>query len=231
MPLWALNFLRPFVRFACRVFFRIDFRGQEYIPLEGPLIITPNHVTYADPFWVSIPVRRRIFYMTWNKVFEIPILASLARMLGAFPVRLDAADRAAVERALRLLQKGLAVMIFPEGGRSDDGRLRRFRFGAFRLAIATGAPLLPVTINGGLEVWPRKRLLPRTGTIRVEFHPPIYPAVAGGADPEQIRQETVRLASAVRALIESTLNPAPEPRLNGHDLESCGGGAEGGGPL
>ncbi|PYO55398.1 MAG: hypothetical protein DMD83_19875 [Candidatus Rokuibacteriota bacterium] len=121
---------RPALWLGARTYFRMRFEGVPHIPPSGPLIIVPNHVTYADPVLVSIPVRRPVYYMAWNVLFGVPGLAWLIRRLRAFPVEIESADPKAAREAVRLLQAGAAVMIFPEGGRSPDGRLQRFKPGA-----------------------------------------------------------------------------------------------------
>ena len=97
-------------------------------------------------------------------------------------------------------------MIFPEGGRSPDGRLQRFKPGAFRLACSLGAPIVPVTIVGGHESWPPQRILPRPGRITIVYHPPIEPA--SGVPPRVAAPE---LARQVRAVIASRLPSHQRP--------------------
>ena len=173
-----LNVLRPAVWLGARAYFGVRFEGVGNIPAAGPLIIVANHVTYADPVLVSIPVRRPVHYMAWNALFAVPGLAWLIRRLRAFPVEIESADPRATREALRLLQAGEAVMIFPEGGRSLDGRLQRFKPGAFRLACSLGIPMLPVTIVGGHESWPPGRILPRPGRLTIPYHSPMTPPVS-----------------------------------------------------
>ena len=127
------------------------------------MIITPNHQTYADPPLVSIPVCRPVYYMAWSRLFEIPGLSWLIRRLRAFPVRLESRDSRAAREAVRLLEAREALMIFPEGGRSPDGSVQPFKLGAFRLAVARGVPVLPVTIEGGTRAWPPGRALAQAG--------------------------------------------------------------------
>ena len=151
MRFW-IAVLSPFVWLFCRLFFKIKFFGVENIPPQGACIITPNHVTYADPIWITIPVKRRIYYMAWDKPFRIPVLGLLMRMFGAFPVNLDvAADASAQREAIELLRNGSALVIFPEGGRTRTGKLMPFKMGAFRMALAHGVPIVPVSIEGGYE--------------------------------------------------------------------------------
>src|SRR5712692_7335314 len=73
------------MRALCRVYFGLELVGVEHIPGSGPLIITPNHQTYADPPLVSIPVRRPVYYMAWSRLFEVPVFGRLIRLLRAFP--------------------------------------------------------------------------------------------------------------------------------------------------
>ena len=130
MMRFLIFLLKPFVWWFCRLVFKIEFHGVDNIPLEGACIITPNHVTYADPIWITIPMPRRIYYMAWNKPFRIPILGLLMRMFGAFPVNLDvAADASAQREAIEALRKGRALVMFPEGGRTKTGKLMPFKDG------------------------------------------------------------------------------------------------------
>jgi 1-acyl-sn-glycerol-3-phosphate acyltransferase len=166
----VLDLFRPAFRGLCRAYFGLEFRGVEHIPLDGPLLIVPNHQTYADPPLVTIPIRRPVFYMAWSRLFTIPVFASFIRRLRAFPVDIDRRDGQAVREAVRLLRAGEALMIFPEGGRTPDGTLQPFKLGAFRMAVTHGTPVLPVTIVGGWEAWPPNRTLPRRRRITITYH-------------------------------------------------------------
>jgi 1-acyl-sn-glycerol-3-phosphate acyltransferase len=194
------------MRLATRLYFRLRLDGVHHIPLDGPLLITPNHVTYADPPLVSIPVRRPVYYMAWDALFRIPGLSWLIRCLRAFPVDIESADPRAAREAVRLLQAGEAVMIFPEGGRSPDGRLQRFKPGAFRLACSLQVPVLPVTIVGGHESWPPGRVLPRPGRITIHYHPAMKPPAGG-----DLRVAARAFADQVRDVIASGLPPHQQP--------------------
>jgi 1-acyl-sn-glycerol-3-phosphate acyltransferase len=203
----VLDLFRPAVRACCRLYFGLELRGAEHVPLTGPAIIVPNHQTYADPPLVTIPVRRPVYYMAWDRLFGIPGFGLLIRRLRAFPVDIEARDSAALRHVLRILKAGEAVMIFPEGERTRDGRLAPFKLGAFRLAVSTGAPVVPVTIAGGHECWPPGQWLPRPGRIRITYHPPL------GADPRLDQRAAARaLADATRAAIVSALSLQPDGR-------------------
>jgi 1-acyl-sn-glycerol-3-phosphate acyltransferase len=198
----VLDAFRPLVRAASRLYFGLELRGVEHIPAHGPLVVVPNHQTFADPVLVTIPIRRRVYYMAWRRLFQIPVLGGFIRLLRAFPVDLDARDPAAVREARRrLVDEDAVVMIFPEGGRSKDGTLGRFHMGAFRLAASLGVPALPVTIAGGHESWPPGRRLPRRGRITITYHPPL--SIDAGADPRAAARD---LAERARAVIASALS-------------------------
>lgn len=196
----------PFVWVIGRAYFGVRFEGVENIPKAGSLIIASNHVTYADPPLVTLATRRPVYFMAWNRLFDVPLFGRLIRFLRAFPLVTESADPGAVRGAARLLKAGQAVMIFPEGGRTLDGRLQRFKPGAFRLACSLGAPILPVTIIGGHESWPPQRLIPRPGRITIVYHPPVAPEP--GAPPRVAAPE---LARRVRAAIASRLPPHQQP--------------------
>jgi 1-acyl-sn-glycerol-3-phosphate acyltransferase len=208
----VIDVFRPALRLGARVYFGLRFEGVQHIPVSGPLLIVPNHVTYADPPLVSIPVRRPVHYMAWNALFEVRGLAWLIRRLRAFPVELEAADPRATREAVRLLQSGEAVMIFPEAGRSPDGRLGHFKPGAFRLACSLGVPVLPVTIVGGHESWPPGRALPRPGRLTITYHPLIAPR----AGPD-VKAAAHALAKHVRHVVASGLPAHQRPASDGSD--------------
>jgi 1-acyl-sn-glycerol-3-phosphate acyltransferase len=213
----VIDVFRPALRLGARVYFGLRFEGIQHIPVSGPLLIVPNHVTYADPTLVTIPVRRPVHYMAWNALFDVPGLAWLIRRLRAFPVELETADPRAAREAVRLLQSGEAVMIFPEAGRSPDGRLGRFKPGAFRLACSLGVPVLPVTIVGGHESWPPGRVLPRPGRLTITYHPLIAPR----AGPD-VKAAARALAKHVRHVVASGLPAHQRPAADGSDVGQTG---------
>jgi len=210
-----LDVFRPAVWLGARAYFGVRFEGVRHIPPSGPLIIVANHVTYVDPVLVSIPVRRPVHYMAWNVLFGVPGLAWLIRCLRAFPVEIESADPRATREAVRLLQAGEAVMIFPEGGRSPDGRLQRFKPGAFRLACSLGVPVLPVTIVGGHESWPPGRALPRPGRLSITYHPLITPP-----DVRDVKAAARVLAPKVHGVVASALPAHQRPRPEGAEAVS-----------
>ena len=196
----VLDLWRPWFHRFCRFYFALQLRGTEHIPTTGALIVVPNHQTYADPPLVTIPIRRPVYYMAWSRLFDIPGFGRLIRLLRAFPVELESRDPRAARHAARLVQAGEVLMIFPEGGRSLDGAVGRFKTGAFRLAVSFAVPVLPVTIAGGHESWPPGRILPRRHPVTITYHAPLHP------DPTLEPREAARdLAARTKTIIESAL--------------------------
>lgn len=181
--MWFLEACRPGVRAAARGLFRIRFEGVENVPTTGAVVITPNHVSFMDPILITIPIRRPLHYMALEPFFRVRGLGALMRWARAFPIQETERDSPAIRRALDILRRGEPLVIFPEGGLSRDGRLQAFRPGAFRIALARGAPVIPVTIAGAYESWPAGRRMPRPGRITITYHPPLDDtALPPGAD-------------------------------------------------
>ncbi|HEV8640176.1 MAG TPA: lysophospholipid acyltransferase family protein [Methylomirabilota bacterium] len=202
----VIDLFRPAMMALARLYFGLEVRGTKNIPATGAVLITPNHQTYADPPLTSLPIRRPVHYMAWNRLFAVPLFGWVIRRLRAFPVEIESADPRAAREAVRLLQAGEAVMIFPEAGRSLDGTVARFRLGAFRLAASLGVPVLPVTIAGGHDAWPPGRALPRPGRITITYHPLVHPDRAL-APREAARQLAERAYVAITGALP-TRSPA-----------------------
>ena len=206
---FVIEVLRPIALLLSRFLFKVKFYGVENVPEEGACILTPNHESFADPIWITIPIKRRVRYMAWERFFRIPILGRIMRVFGAFPVKLETTDTAAQKEAIDLMKKGSLLVIFPEGGRTRNGKLMPFKAGAFRLALTHGVPIVPVTIDGGYHIWSVHRLLPRPGKLTVTYHQPIYiEKLSEGAGKIELKEQARNLAKQTRTVVASVLDPA-----------------------
>jgi len=219
MMRFLINMLTPFVWWFCRLAFKIEFHGVDNIPREGACIITPNHITYADPIWITIPMPRRVYYMAWHKPFRIPVLGLLMRMFGAFPVNLDvAADASAQREAIEMIRRNRALVIFPEGGRTRTLKLMPFKMGAFRLALTHGVPIVPVTIKGAEKIWPVGKIFPRTGKLMITYHPAIeVQRLPEEASRSELKEKARALARQTHDVVASALDPSSLPESTAGD--------------
>lgn len=208
---WVFNLSRLLLYAFCKLYFRIEFEGQAQVPPTGPVIVAPNHVSYLDPIWVSLPLRRQLVYMTWDRMTRLPLLGPLIRAFGAFPVNTEIGDRGALKYSLRHLRAAGGLVIFPEGSRTRDGRLQEFKPGVIKLALETAAPIVPVTINGGYRAFAPHHHFPRPYKVKIIYHAPI--TVTTPADASQakqaLRDEAARLQSLVATALPSDALPVP----------------------
>src|SRR6201995_5212510 len=168
------------VRILFQPFFRIYFRmeriGREHIPARGPVIIASNHRSFLDPFVIACMPRRPMYYVAKKEIFAWPVLAWLLSALGAFPVDRGAGDADFIDTAKAILGRGDIVLIFPEGTRTRPGTLGRPKRGVGRLALETGAPVVPIAVIGTEAVRRGWRIRPHNVRIRAG-RPLTFPAV------------------------------------------------------
>jgi 1-acyl-sn-glycerol-3-phosphate acyltransferase len=168
-PLYAV--IRALALAFMRVWFRLRISGAEHIPAEGPAIVAPNHKSFWDSFFVAAATRRHVRYMGKVELFGGSWGRLLVR-LGAFPVRRGEADADALETARTILRQGGLLALFPEGTRiRDPEQLGSPRRGAGRLALETGAPLVPAAITGSDRLFLGP--FPKPKRVQVAFAEPI----------------------------------------------------------
>jgi glycerol-3-phosphate dehydrogenase (NAD(P)+) len=148
------------------VYFRMQRIGREHIPSRGPVIIAANHRSFLDPFVIACMARRPMYYVAKKEIFAWPWLAWLLSALGAFPVDRGARDEEMIETARAILGRGDIVLIFPEGTRTRPGTLGQPKRGVGRLALETGAPVVPVAVIGTEAVRRGWRIRPHKVRIR-----------------------------------------------------------------
>jgi glycerol-3-phosphate dehydrogenase (NAD(P)+) len=166
--------VNPFVYWVARavlqpfflVYFRLKRTGMEHIPKEGALIIASNHRSFMDPWAIGMMLRRPVYYVAKTELFRRRTVAWLLSSLGAFPVDRGHGDRDAMDAARRILERGDVVVIFPEGTRTRPGALGTPKRGVGRLALETGAPVVPVALIGTEAVRKGWRIRPHKVSIR-----------------------------------------------------------------
>ena len=138
-----------------RAIMKLRFEGVDHIPAEGAFLIVMNHQSNLDPLLLHTYCPRLLFTMTKSSAFRNPVMRWIEPRVGAFPTRRYQVDPQAVRVALRFLDEGQAVAVFPEGERSWDAKLQNLRPGTIRLILKAGVPVIPCGVVGTYEIWPR----------------------------------------------------------------------------
>ena len=148
--------------------FRLERQGREHARIKGGLIVASNHRSFLDPFLIAslLPWRRRIQFVAKVELFEKRWQGWFLNRLGAFPIRRGQSDETAVETAELAVERGGTVVIFPEGTRIRQGSLARPKRGVGRLALESGAPVMPVAVIGTEHVRRGWRIRPRKVRLR-----------------------------------------------------------------
>jgi 1-acyl-sn-glycerol-3-phosphate acyltransferase len=149
-----------------RIYFRLERHGMEHIPASGPLLLASNHRSFLDPFVLGTMTKRPLYYVAKKELFRRPIVAWWLNALGAFPVDRGASDQEMLETARQILARGDAVLIFPEGTRIRPGGLGIPKRGIGRLALETGAPVVPLAVHGTDDIRKGWRIRPHRVKVR-----------------------------------------------------------------
>ena len=173
MAYWIVKvFLTPILR----VVYRIRVEGREHLPTRGPVILASNHRSFLDSIFIPLIVRRRVTFVAKAEYFDDPKTAWFFRAVGQIPIRREggSASEGALAAATDVLESGGVFGIYPEGTRTRDGLLHKGKTGVARLALATGAPIVPVGLIGTDECQPTNAKLPRLfRKVTIRFGPPL----------------------------------------------------------
>jgi 1-acyl-sn-glycerol-3-phosphate acyltransferase len=173
------------------VYFRMQRIGREHIPESGPVIIAANHRSFLDPFVIATMTRRPMYYVAKKELFRNRLISWILTSLGAFPVDRGAGDADTIRTAKELLARGEIVLIFPEGTRIRPGPLARPRKGVGRLALETGAPVVPVAVIGTEAVRRGWRIRPHH--VRIRAGRPLHFPKVVDASAEMAAAVTARI--------------------------------------
>ncbi len=122
-------------------------KGGENIPNEGAFLLCANHRSFIDPLYLATGCKRQLTFMAKDSLFEVPVLGRVIKALGAFPIKRGKGDAAAVMATLKILKRGGATLIFPEGTRIKDNRRIQVNSGIVRLAIQSDVPIVPAFVT------------------------------------------------------------------------------------
>ena len=130
-----------------RVCILFKVKGKENIPAEGAFLLCANHKSNMDPLLIAAGCNRQLTFMAKDELFHVPLLGSLIKLLGAFPIKRGKGDAAAVMATLKIMKKGGATLIFPEGTRIKNGERKEINQGIVRLAIQSKAKIVPAYVS------------------------------------------------------------------------------------
>lgn len=202
------------VRGLARLLFRLEVYGESNVPLEGALVLASNHLSLLDPPLIGCACPRELRYVAKAELFRIPLLKSLFRRLGGFPVERGAADVGAIRTALQHLREGRAVLIFIEGTRGTGESLLPPTPGATLLARQSGAPVLPTAIIGTHRAMPKGAKLPRLTKVKIAFGKPVTYAELFGERTDRAARDafTEYVMEQIAALLREMGHPLPRLR-------------------
>lgn len=172
--MFVYRFLRLISFLLCKLFFRFEVFGKEFIPKKGGFIIASNHASFLDPVILGVSCPRLLSYAARNTLFRQPLFAALLLQICVFPIRRWSADLSAVKESVSRLGRGFGLVIFPEGTRSLNGDIQSVTRGFVLLAQKAGVPIIPARIFGSHNAWPKSRRIFRPAKIRVVFLKPVY---------------------------------------------------------
>ena len=164
---------------------KVEVEGLENVDPRRSYVFMANHVSFLDGPLLFYIIPQRVRVILKKSIFRIPVAGPAMRFIGFVPVdrkSLSSGKRSIDEAVQAMKEKGYSFLIFPEGTRSNDGKLHDFKRGGFFLAVAAQVPIIPVTIKGTFELMPRGRIFVRRGKIKVIFHPPVETAGRTQAD-------------------------------------------------
>jgi 1-acyl-sn-glycerol-3-phosphate acyltransferase len=162
---WVYDLVRVVLTPVLVLFYRTRCIDSHHVPVQGPAIVAPNHFSFWDHFFVAVYTRRRVHFMGKSQLFKRP-LQFIFTHGGVFPVRRGQRDEETFETAHAVLRRGGVVVMYAEGGRSRSGELGEVRPGLGRLALESGAPVVPTAIAGSSKVRNWRRLQFPKVTVR-----------------------------------------------------------------
>ncbi|MEX2106899.1 MAG: lysophospholipid acyltransferase family protein [Solirubrobacterales bacterium] len=195
---WTYTFARTLVTLPTLLIYRVKAIGVENVPRSGPLVLAPNHFSQMDHFFVGLYLRRKIRFMAKSQLFGPPLLTYIYKHGGVFPIRRGHRDEEAFKTAYTILDQGEMLLVYAEGGRSRSGEMGEPKPGIGRIALESGAPIVPVAIHGSARVRGWKRM--RFPKVTVEFGEPMTFPVEKAPGRERQLEAATEVFGRVRDL-------------------------------
>ena len=197
---WTYALGRIVLSLPTILLYRVRAIGLENVPKRGPLVLAPNHFSQMDHFLIAVYLRRKVRFMAKSQMFGPPVLTYVYKHGGVFPVRRGHRDEEAIETARQLVEQGEMLLVYAEGGRSRSGELGEPKPGIGRIALETGAPIVPVAIHGSERARQWKRL--RFPKVTVQFGEPLSFPVEGAPSRERQLEVATEIFAEVQSLHE-----------------------------
>jgi 1-acyl-sn-glycerol-3-phosphate acyltransferase len=166
--------------------FGVRYRFVEPLPPTGGIVVLSSHQSHLDPLLLGLATDRRMSSLARSSLYRFKPFGAVITALDAVPIDRTTSAVTAMKLVIERLVRGAAVIIFPEGTRTGNGQLGEFKHGFGLIAKRAGVPVVPVAIVGAYECWPRTRLFPRPGRIRLEFGEILTAAEVAAMDERQI---------------------------------------------
>lgn len=187
--------------------------GLRYVPSTGPVIIASNHLSFSDSIFMPLVVSRKVTFLAKSEYFTAPGVKGLIKKLtfialGQVPIDRSGGKRseAALLTGLRLLSENHCLGIYPEGTRSPDGRLYKGRTGIARMAIESGAPVVPVAMFNTAEIQPTGQIVPKVRRVEMVFGEPMY-FTGDSTDLDLLRSVTNQIMEKIAELSKQEYVP------------------------
>jgi 1-acyl-sn-glycerol-3-phosphate acyltransferase len=194
-----------FFRAVFASYFRWKVFNSERVPLEGPVILASNHASYIDPPLVGAGVGRQINFLARDTIFRVPILAAILRSWDVVPVDRDGGTGRGLKMILSRLEKGGAIILFPEGTRSRHGELNPARSGIGLAVIKSTAPVVPSRVFGTHQAFGPHMILPRPRRLIVKYGRPLrfeaLRAEAASCSKRRVKEIYQQVADEIMAQI------------------------------
>jgi 1-acyl-sn-glycerol-3-phosphate acyltransferase len=198
---WTYTLARIILTPPTLLLWRVRAIGVENVPKRGPLVLAPNHFSQMDHFFAGLYLRRKIRFMAKSQLFGPPVLTYIYKHGGVFPVRRGHHDEVAMETARILAEQGEMLLVYAEGGRSRSGELGEPKPGIGRIALETGAAIVPVCIHGSERTRQWTRL--RFPKVTVQFGEALTFPVAEAPSRERQLEVATEVFRRVREMHEA----------------------------